>query len=99
MAERRLPAPYDKVVTFKEKGTDLVLGTWRGLGVPLNTPPEIVKYLRDAARKTAQDPAFSDALLKANLQPAYMEGEQFQTFMNSQATYFKTLLATVDLKK
>ncbi|MEJ8856229.1 tripartite tricarboxylate transporter substrate binding protein [Variovorax robiniae] len=99
MADKRLPPPYDKVVTFKEKGIDLVLGTWRGLGVPLNTPPEVVKYLRDATRKTAQDPAFSDALVKANLQPAYMEGEQFQAFMNSQAAYFKTLLASVDLKK
>jgi tripartite-type tricarboxylate transporter receptor subunit TctC len=99
MADKRLPPPYDKVVTFKEKGTDLVIGTWRGLGVPLNTPPEIVKYLRDAARKTAQDPAFSDALIKANLQPSYMEGDQFQVFMNSQAKYFKTLLDSVDLKK
>lgn len=71
MADKRLPPPYENVVTFKEKGTDLVIGTWRGLGVPLNTPPEIVKYLRDAARKTAQDPASNDALVKANLQPAY----------------------------
>ncbi len=99
MSEQRLPAPYDKVATFKEKGVDLVVGTWRGLGVPLNTPPEVVKYLRDATRKTAEDPAFRDALLRANLQPAYMDGEQFQAFMNSQSAYFKSLLASVDLKK
>jgi tripartite-type tricarboxylate transporter receptor subunit TctC len=99
MGEGRSPAPYDNVATFKEKGVDLVLGTWRGLGVPLNTPPEVVKYLRDATRKTAEDPAFRAALVKANLQPAYMEGEQFQSFMNSQSTYFKSLLASVDLKK
>lgn len=99
MAEQRLPAPYDKVSTFKEKGVDLVVGTWRGLGVPLNTPPEVVKYLRDATRKTAEDPAFREALVRANLQPAYMEGEQFQAFMNSQSVYFKSLLASVDLKK
>jgi len=99
MSDKRLPAPYDKVVTFKEKGTDLVLGTWRGLGVPLNTPPEVVKYLRDATRKTAEDPGFRDALTKANLAPAYMDGEQFQAFMNSQSAFFKGLLATVDLKK
>jgi tripartite-type tricarboxylate transporter receptor subunit TctC len=99
MSDHRLPPPYDKVVTFKEKGTDLVIGTWRGLGVPLNTPPAVVKYLRDATRKTAEDPAFRDALVKANLQPAYMEGGPFQAFMNSQSAYFKTLLASVDLKK
>ncbi|MBS0339307.1 MAG: tripartite tricarboxylate transporter substrate binding protein [Proteobacteria bacterium] len=98
-ADKHLPPPYDKVITFKEKGIDLVIGTWRGLGVPLNTPPEVVKYLRDATRKTAQDPAFNDALVKANLQPAYMEGDQFQVFMSAQAAYFKTLLESVELKK
>ncbi|MFC5523003.1 Bug family tripartite tricarboxylate transporter substrate binding protein [Polaromonas jejuensis] len=99
MAERRLPAPYDKVVTFKEKGVDLVVGTWRGLGVPLGTPPGVVQYLRDAARKTAEDPAFRDALVRANLQPAYMSGEQFQPFMNSQSSYFKKLLGGINLQK
>ncbi|SDD37752.1 Tripartite-type tricarboxylate transporter, receptor component TctC [Variovorax sp. CF079] len=99
MAEGRLAAPYDKVATFKEKGVDLVLGTWRGLGVPAGTPPEVVRYLREAARKTSEDPAFREALTKANLQPAYMDGEQFQAFMNSQSTYFKSLLATVEIKK
>jgi len=99
MAERRLPAPYDKVPTFKEKGTDLVVGTWRGLGVTLNTPPEIVQILRDVARKTGEDPAFRDALIKANLQPAYMDGAQFQTFMNSQSEYFKKLLGGLNIQK
>ena len=99
MAERRLPAPYDKVVTFKEKGVDLAVGTWRGLGVPLGTPPEVVQYLRDAARKTAEDPAFRDALTRANLQPAYMDGEPFQTFMNGQSSYFKALLGGLNVQK
>ena len=99
MAERRLPAPYEKVATFKEKGVDLVVGTWRGLGVPVGTPPEVVKYLRDAVRKTAEDPGFRDALVRANLQPAYMDGEPFQTFMNSQSSYFKTLLSGLNLQK
>lgn len=99
MADRRLAAPYDKVPTFKEKGTDLVLGTWRGLGVPLGTPPATVQVLRDAAGKTAEDPAFRDALTRANLQPAYMDGPQFQTFMNGQSDYFKKLLGGLSIQK
>lgn len=99
MADRRLPPPYEKVPTFKEKGIDLVVGTWRGLGVPLGTPPEAVRVLRETARKTAEDPAFRDALARANLQPAYMEGESFQTFMNSQSAYFKKLLSGLNLQK
>ncbi len=99
MADRRLAPPYDKVATFKEQGVDLVMGTWRGLGVPLNTPPEVVKVLRDATRKTAEDPAFRDALVRANLLPAYMEGDAFQAFMNDQSSYFKKLLAGLNLQK
>jgi tripartite-type tricarboxylate transporter receptor subunit TctC len=99
MAERRLPPPFDKVPTFREKGVDLVVGTWRGLGVPLATPPETVQILREATRKTAEDPAFRDALMKANLQPAYQDGETFQAFMNSQSAYFKKLLGGVKLQK
>ena len=95
MAERRLPPPFDKVPTFR----DLVVGTWRGLGVPLNTPAETVQVLREAARKTAEDPAFREALVKANLQPAYQDGEAFQAFMNSQSTYFRKLLAGLNLQK
>lgn len=98
LSERRLPAPFDKVMTFKEKGVDLVVGTWRGLGAPLGTPPEVVSYLREATRKTAEEPAFRDALSKANLQPAYLDAESFQTFMNSQSSYFKLLLNRLNLQ-
>jgi len=99
MSERRLPPPFDKVPTFREKGVDLTVGTWRGLGVPLATPPEVVQVLRETARKTAEDPAFRDALAKANLQPSYMDGEGFQAFMNSQSAYFKKLLSGMNLQK
>ncbi len=98
MAERRLPPPYDKVPTLKEKGVDLTVGTWRGLGVPPGTPPEVVQVLRGLARKVAEDPAFREGLAQANLQPAYLDGEAFQAFMNSQSAYFKQLLAGLNLK-
>lgn len=99
MADRRLPAPYSDVQTFKEKGIDLVVGTWRGLAVPLNTPPATVAYLREIANKTAADPEFNASLLAANLQPAYLPGEEFQTFMNSQSAYFQQLLGRLNIQK
>jgi len=99
MSERRLPAPFEKVITFKEKGVELVVGTWRGLGVPLGTSPEVVQYLREVTRKTAEDPAFRDALVRANLQPAYMDGDTFHTFMINQSNYFKKLLAGLNIQK
>lgn len=99
MSESKLAAPFDQVPTLREKGVDLTVGTWRGLGVPAGTPREVVQILRDAARKTATDPAFRDAVLRANLLPAYQEGEAFQTFMDNQSAYFKGLLAGMNLQK
>lgn len=44
MAESRLPG-YPDVPSFKEQGVDWVMGGWRGVGVPGNTPPKIVRRL------------------------------------------------------
>ncbi len=98
MADQRLKT-YPGVPTFKERGIDLAVGTWRGLGVPLATPPEVVAVLREAARKTAADPAFVESMTKTNLIVAYLDGEQFKPFMSSQSQYFKKLLPSLTIQK
>ncbi|MFC7610462.1 tripartite tricarboxylate transporter substrate-binding protein [Teichococcus aestuarii] len=45
MAEQRLEA-FPDVPTFRESGTDLAIGTWRGIFVPKRTPAEVVETLR-----------------------------------------------------
>jgi len=99
MADQRLPGLYEAVPTFKERGVDLSVGTWRGLGVPTGTSPEVVKYLREVTRKTVNDPAFKEAMTKNNLLLSYMEGEQFKPFMAKQSDYFKDLLGKVKIEK
>jgi tripartite-type tricarboxylate transporter receptor subunit TctC len=47
MAEQRIKG-FENVPTFKERGLDLQIGTWRGLGVPKGTPADIVATLRAA---------------------------------------------------
>jgi tripartite-type tricarboxylate transporter receptor subunit TctC len=99
MSDQRLTGLYANVPTFKERGIDLSVGTWRGLGVPLGTPPEVVTFLRDLTRKVADDAGYKEAMAKSNLLTWYQEGEQFKTFMASQSDYFKTLLATIKVDK
>ncbi|WP_066337637.1 Bug family tripartite tricarboxylate transporter substrate binding protein [Azohydromonas lata] len=99
MAEQRLGGQYANVPTFKEQGVDLALGTWRGLGVPLGTPPEVVAVLRETTRKAVAEPAFKDAMAKTNLIVSYMDGEPFKAFMADQSAYFKKLLTTVTITK
>ncbi len=99
MSEQRLTGLYANVPTFKERGIDLAIGTWRGLGVPLGTPPAVVNVLRDATRKIADDPAYKENMAKSNLLLSYQEGEAFKGFMASQSEYFKRLLATLPVQK
>ena len=99
MADQRLSGLYEAVPTFKERGVDLSVGTWRGLGVPTGTPPEVVKYLRDVTRKTVNEPTFKEAMTKNNLLLSYMEAEQFKPFMAKQSDYFKDLLGKVKIEK
>jgi len=99
MTEERLGPPYEQVPTFKEKGIDLVMGTWRGLGAPPETPLEALTVLRKVAAEVSADPAFHQALASASLMPAYRDAESFQTFMNDASASFEKLLANMDLQK
>ncbi|MCC8190955.1 MAG: tripartite tricarboxylate transporter substrate binding protein, partial [Planctomycetes bacterium] len=46
------------IPTAKELGYDVSIGTWRGYGVPLGTPKEIVDYLEKTLIDAAKSPAF-----------------------------------------
>ena len=59
LAPARIPG-IPEVPTAKEVGYDVQVGTWRGLGVPKNTPKEIVAWLE----KTFTDGVKSDRFVK-----------------------------------
>lgn len=99
MTDARLPGAYAQVPTLKESGVNVSVGTWRGLGVPLDTPAPVVDYLRDLSRKIVADEKFKDGMARANLAVSYRDGPSFATFMVKQSDYFKQLIGTVDIRK
>jgi tripartite-type tricarboxylate transporter receptor subunit TctC len=98
MAEQRMPGLFAGVPTLKEKGIELAIGTWRGLAVPPNTPPDIVAVLRDLARRTAADPAFREAMAKAHLTVAYQDSDAFRRTMAESSQDFRKLVQKVEMK-
>ncbi|RPH26490.1 tripartite tricarboxylate transporter substrate binding protein [Buttiauxella warmboldiae] len=98
MADERVKS-MPEVPTLKEQGVTLSIGTWRGLFVPQKTPQDIVDVLSKAAKETAQEPAFQDALNKLNLNYAWLDSASFQTQITEQEIYFKELLTHLGLKK
>lgn len=97
MADKRMAA-FDKVPTAKERGIDISIGTWRGLGAPKNTPPEVMAKLRDIAAKTAREPLLREVMDKQNLGYVYTDGAAFKETLAKDNEYFKALITKLGIK-
>jgi tripartite-type tricarboxylate transporter receptor subunit TctC len=89
---------FEKVPTLKERGIDLSVGTWRGLGAPKNTPKDVVDILKTATQKTMQEPAMREAMDKLALGYAYADDDAFRAVMARDNDTFKTLIPKLGLK-
>ncbi len=94
VAERSENLP--NVPTAKEKGMDVNSGSWRGLGVPSDTPEEIVEYLRENFGKAVQDPEHIEKMENLGLTAKYRSGEEFSEFINKQQAIYKTVLEDME---
>ncbi|MCQ8864988.1 tripartite tricarboxylate transporter substrate-binding protein, partial [Escherichia coli] len=98
MADERMKTMPD-VPTLKEKGVDLSIGTWRGLIVSQKTPQDVVDVLAKAAKETAEEPAFQDALQKLNLNYAWLDAASFQTQISEQEKHQRRLEEQITIIK
>ncbi|BDB28629.1 ABC transporter substrate-binding protein [Cupriavidus sp. TA19] len=96
MSDKRVKG-FENVPTLKESKVDLSIGTWRGIAVPLNTPPEVVSVLRAAIAKTAREPALKEMMDKQNLGLAYADQDEFKAAVAKDNAYFKSLIERVGL--
>ena len=97
MADKRLKG-FDSVPTFKERGIDLSIGTWRGLGTPKATPPEVVAILSDATRKAADEAVLKDSLDRLSMGYSYADAETFRANMKRDNDLFKALVLKLGIK-
>ncbi|MBA2961738.1 MULTISPECIES: Bug family tripartite tricarboxylate transporter substrate binding protein [Ramlibacter] len=88
---QRIPE-FKDVPTFKERGIDVAIGTWRGLLVPKGTPPEIVKRWSELTCKVIADPKYQETLQKLNVHSIYEDGETFAAVMKQDNEVFKRLV-------
>ncbi len=96
-ADKRLKG-FDSVPTFKERGLDISMGTWRGLGAPKGTPPDVLAILALAARKCADEPALKEGLERLSMGWSYADAETFRSNMKRDNDYFKGLVGKLGLK-
>lgn len=97
MSDQRIKG-FEQVPTLKERGLDISIGTWRGLAVHKQTPPEVVAVLRSATARIAREPSLLETLDKQNMGYAYAEGDQFYTVMAKDHAFYKGLIQKLGLK-
>ena len=97
MSDTRIKG-FEQVPTLKERGMDISIGTWRGLAVNKQTPPDVVAVLRSATAKVAKEPSLMEALDKQNMGYAYAEGEQFGAVMAKDHAFYKGLIQKLGIK-
>lgn len=97
MSDQRIKG-FENVPTFKERGLDIQIGTWRGLAVPKGTPADIVATLRQATARTVQEPSLHEALDKQNMGYAYADGDAFYAVMARDHAFYRALIQKLGLK-
>jgi len=82
--DKRL-ASMPEVPSMKELGYDATFYIWSGLFAPAGTPAPIVATLRDAIKRTVEDPEFKEAMAKVETPIAYLDAPQFKEFVDVDA--------------
>lgn len=96
MSEDRLESIPD-VPTCKEAGYDAVLGTWRGLAVPADTPDDVVEALYEAFSEAAQSDAFVEFMDNSNNVIDIMDGETFEARIAADLESYTAIVENLGL--
>lgn len=98
MSETRNPM-FPDVPTLKEHGIDWVIGAWRGIAVPKNTPDEVVATLEQSLEKLAQNQEYIDFMNKNGFGILYKPAQEFGLFLEEQDQSMGQLMKEVGLVK
>lgn len=86
--DKRLASLPD-VPSMKELGYDATFYIWSGLFAPAATPKPAMDVLRDAVKRTVDDPEFKQAMAKVETPIAYLDAPAFKTFVAEDAARLK----------
>lgn len=78
-------AAYPEVPSFKSQGYDVEYTAWAGLVAPKDTPPHIIKILRDATRQAVKEPEVIASHAKLETPIAYMDADEFNAWWAKDA--------------
>ena len=91
MSDERVPE-FPGIPTLKEQGVDAVLGTWRGIGLPAETPAAVTAVMAGALERVVNGPDFREFMKKAGFNWAYEGPVEFERTLAGLDARFGELL-------
>ncbi len=82
-----------RLPTLKERGIDVSLGAWRGLGAP----KEVLDVLKVVTQKTMAGPAMREAMVQLTLGYRHGDDVAFKETTDRNNTNFKARAARLNL--
>jgi tripartite-type tricarboxylate transporter receptor subunit TctC len=80
MGEKRADI-FPDVPTLKELGINWTMGAWRGVGVPKDTPDDVVKVLEKSLEKAVASADFKDFMVKNGFGIMWKPAAEYGKFM------------------
>ena len=91
--EKRLSDPlYKDVPTAKEKGYNVVVTLWQGIGAPKGLPEPVRARLEEAFSRIVNSPEMKEAIRNAGLEPVYLGGAAFQKKWADEQAHYKQVV-------
>jgi tripartite-type tricarboxylate transporter receptor subunit TctC len=95
--DKRFPGFPDSP-TLKEQGIDMVEGVDRGVAVPPNTPPDVIKKLEAAFMDIASKPEFQEEQRKNGFIPLAIGHEEGKNYLKKMTALYTEIFAEVKKK-
>jgi len=86
---------FPEIPTFKELGYDIEYYIWAGIFAPRGTPDPVMKVLRDAARRTVEEPDFKKTMANVNSPIQYMDAPDFARYWEADGKRLAALVKVV----
>lgn len=86
---------FPEIPTFKELGYDIEYYIWAGMFAPRGTPEPVMRVLRDAARRTVEDPDFRKTMANVNSPIQYMDAPDFAKYWEADGKRLAALVKVV----
>lgn len=90
-------AEISDIPTAKELGYDVAVGTWRGLGVPKNTPAEVVNWLEEVFTAGVEKDSFKTFMKDSNNIIELLNSADFGKKLAADNEFYKELIASLGL--